>query len=126
MRSAAAVALGGALGAVARWALTTWVHAAVGTGFPWGTAAVNVAGSFALGFLVVGLEPAGSSSALRHFLAIGVLGSFTTFSAFSYETLALLREGQAGRAGAYALGSLAVGVGAALLGMLVAGARAAP
>lgn len=90
------VALGGAIGATGRygiWLLTS--RFAPNSHFPWGTATVNVVGSFVLGFLLArwGLrtEPAGPE--LRGFLAVGVLGGFTTFSTFSYETIDLLRAG---------------------------------
>lgn len=120
MRLLLAVALGGALGAVARHAASSWVQAATGGVFPWGTLAVNVAGSFALGFLLIALEGGGAPDGLRPFLAVGVLGSFTTFSTFSYDTVALFRDGEPARAGAYALGSVLLAVAAALAGMAVA------
>lgn len=118
MRSALLVALGGALGSVLRWLVGGWVHAATPTStFPWGTFAVNAAGSFAIGaILALALERALVSPAMRLLLVTGVLGGFTTFSAFSYETLQLLRDGQWPAALGYSLGSVAVGLAAAFGG----------
>ena len=121
------VGAGGALGAVSRYCLSTWVTALAGESLPWGTFTVNVVGSFALGFLLVWLQGVMPNEQARQFAAIGVLGSFTTFSTFSYETVALVRAGEAVRAGGYALGSVLVGVVAVVLGVslatLIAGAR---
>ncbi|MES2710402.1 MAG: fluoride efflux transporter CrcB [Pseudomonadota bacterium] len=76
------VALGGALGSVARYLLTLLAVAQLGAGFPWGTLAINIAGSALIG-VAAGL---GASGEWRLFLVTGVLGGFTTFSAFSLET----------------------------------------
>lgn len=116
------VGLGGAFGAVARYWTTEWVRAAAGDAFPWGTMAVNVAGSFALGFLMVWLQSMAPSAQSRQFLAIGFLGSFTTFSTFSHEAVALMRAGEVLRAGSYAAGSVVVGMAAVVLGAFLAGA----
>ena len=104
------VALGGALGAVARYGITGWVVRGVGASFPWGTLVVNVVGSFLLGFSVRYLEFMVASPELRAAVAVGFLGAFTTFSTYSYETVVLLQEGAWGRAATYALGSLIIGV----------------
>jgi CrcB protein len=85
---------------------------------------VNVVGSFALGFVLMWLQSLAPSPQIRQLVAIGFLGSFTTFSTFSYEAVALLRSDQLVRAGAYALGSVTTGLiaviaGAALAGLLV-------
>lgn len=115
------VGLGGALGAVARYWSTEWVRALAGDALPWGTFAVNVVGSFALGFLLVWLHSMAPSAQARQFLAIGFLGSFTTFSTFSHELVELTRAGELLRAGGYAAVSVAVGVAAVVLGAWVAG-----
>lgn len=113
------VALGGMLGAFARFRLSAWVQARAGRGFPWGTLAVNVAGSFALGVALplVGAEaiatPAGA------FLTAGVLGAFTTFSTFAAEAAALAKEGRHGRAAGYVAASLGVGLAAVAAGVWV-------
>lgn len=116
MSTLIAVAFGGALGAVARYGATEWIRGLAGDAFPWGTIAVNVVGSFALGFLLVVLQSMAPSNQVRAFLAVGLLGSFTTFSTFSYEAVELMRVGAVWRAGGYAAGSLAVGIAAVLLG----------
>lgn len=103
------VALGGALGAVARF-LT--VHAALrafGPAFPWGTLVVNVSGSFAMGLLFVWLEMRGMMR-LAPVLMTGVLGGFTTFSAFSLDVVRLWDIGAQGQAAAYATASVLLSV----------------
>ncbi|MDH5589690.1 MAG: fluoride efflux transporter CrcB [Gemmatimonadota bacterium] len=111
------IAAGGALGAVSRYLVGGWVQGAVGTSFPWGTVAVNVAGSFLLGFLLIWLQNVMASTAAREFLALGFLGSFTTFSAYSWEAAALLRGGDWWRAGGYTAGSVFLGLVGVFLGM---------
>lgn len=120
MTTLAAVALGGAFGAVARYLASGWVQDAAGGFFPWGTFGVNVAGSLLLGFSLVWLQSTLASSELRAFLTIGVFGSFTTFSTFSYEAMAMLRDGEWWRAGGYVGGSVVLG----LLGIVLGAAAA--
>jgi len=116
----AAVALGGALGSVLRFLAGTWFLQRVGPGFPWGTFAVNVSGAFAIGVVMqlaqtrIGLNPYA-----RVFLATGILGGYTTFSAFAYETYLLSRDGLSLQSVWYALGSVLAGVAAAVLGIFV-------
>lgn len=105
---------------MARYMATDWVRQIAGDSLPWGTLAVNVVGSFALGFLLVWLQNAAPSEQVRQFVAIGFLGSFTTFSTFSYETVALTRAGEWLRAGGYAMGSVALGICAVMLGASLA------
>ncbi len=115
------VALGGALGALGRYLLGGWIQAALGPGFPWSTLLINALGSFLIGLVVrLSLEGALSGEA-RLFLAMGLLGGFTTFSTFSYETLALLQDGEVLWAGFYALGSLALGLVLVFLGYTLGG-----
>jgi CrcB protein len=87
------ICLAGAVGTGARYLLSTWLHRAAVPGFPWPTFAVNVVGSFLLGAL---METAARSDlvtpALRVTLATGLLGGFTTYSSFNYETLHLFRD----------------------------------
>jgi CrcB protein len=101
------VALGGALGSVARYLLTLGAIAQFGLGFPWGTLAINVAGSALIG-VVAGLGVGGD---LRLFLVTGVLGGFTTFSAFSLET-GLLWERSPMLSAAYVAASLILALAA--------------
>jgi CrcB protein len=85
------IAIGGAIGAVARFLLARSIYTWLGTGFPWGTLAVNVLGSLAIGYLFVRLDSLGEfEPAMRAVLQVGLLGAFTTFSTFSIETMALL------------------------------------
>lgn len=114
------VALGGALGAVSRYLLGSWIQAMSGGSFPWGTWTVNVLGSLLLGFAMVWLAETLASAEVRLFVAMGFLGSFTTFSTFSFETVELVREGLWMRAGIYSLGSLAIGVLAVVTGAAAA------
>jgi len=116
------VAVGGALGAVSRYLATGWIQTLSGDFFPWGTLVVNVLGSLVLGFGLVWLQASVASAEARQFVAIGFLGSFTTFSTFSYETVAMLRDGEWWRAGGYVAASVAVGLMAVFLGMGAANA----
>ena len=117
MRSSLLVALGGALGSVARWGLTGLVQRWTGSSLPFGTFVVNAIGSLLIGFVTaLALERALVAPGARLFMVTGVLGGFTTFSALSYETFALLRDGQWLAAAAYSLGSVVAGVVLALAG----------
>jgi len=116
-----AVGLGGVLGAEARYAVGLWAVARWGASFPWATLLVNVAGSLVLGFyLTLVTERFSGRSTTRLFVATGFLGAFTTFSTFSYETLALVRMGAFGLAATYVAASLAAGLAAAVFGVLAA------
>jgi CrcB protein len=118
------VALGGALGALARYEIGGWVYDRMGEAFPWGTLVVNVLGCFLLGVAVRWLQLSAASPVLRPFLTVGLLGAFTTFSTFSFETVALVQDGQWVRAGAYVGGSVAAGLLAMVAGMAVVTALA--
>lgn len=94
MKELVAIGAGGALGAVGRYGLTLWVGRRLGAGFPFGTLIVNVLGCLALGALLGYIQDVGGvSPRVRLFLETGVLGAFTTFSTFGYETVSLAREG---------------------------------
>ena len=116
MTNVLVVGLGGFLGAILRYALSGWVQARVPT-LPLGTLAVNVLGCFALGALMGAID-AGRSvpEAWRVFLALGILGAFTTFSTFGYETLELVREVRYGAAAASILANVLLGLAAVALG----------
>jgi CrcB protein len=120
-----AVAAGGALGALARFGVSNWVHDLAGTSFPWGTMVVNVTGSFLFGLLYRWMESTAASPALRAGVLIGLLGAFTTFSTFSYEAVVLAREGQYARALVYVVGSVVAGLCGLFLGYGAGGALAA-
>jgi CrcB protein len=96
-----AVALGGAIGAVLRFAVSRGAANVFGTAFPWGTLIVNAVGAFAIGFLAAWFASRlAVGPALRALVLTGVLGALTTFSTFSLETLALAQVGAYGRAAA--------------------------
>jgi len=119
------VALGGALGSVARYACAGLGVRLLGATFPWSTLFVNVSGSFAIGLLAT-LATADSKPLVagdaRAFLMIGVLGGFTTFSSFSLETLNLARTGQLAAAGWNVAASLVLCLVGVWLGYLSGGA----
>ncbi|HMD02959.1 MAG TPA: fluoride efflux transporter CrcB [Candidatus Baltobacteraceae bacterium] len=117
-----AVALGGALGSVLRLLVATVATQRFGPGFPYGTFAINISGSFAIGLIaeLALTRVLGFPVELRTFLTVGVLGGFTTFSSFSLESLNLIRDGAPFLALAYALGSVALGVSAAYCGVIAA------
>jgi CrcB protein len=116
-----AIALGGALGAVTRYASVTAVHTVVGRGFPWGTLTVNVVGSLLAGLLfTLFAERWNVGPELRGLVLVGFLGAFTTFSAFSMENLGMLLEGQLLRFLLNAMGSVLICLLAAWVGMLLA------
>jgi CrcB protein len=122
------LAAGGVIGTLARYGLGKWILGWAGAGFPWHTFAINLAGSLVLGFAARAFESLAASPEVRGFVAIGLCGAFTTFSTYSLETVELLQRGAWGRAAAYALGSVAVGLLAVWVGMSLAGAvfRAKP
>ena len=112
------VALGGSLGAGARFGLSELLPHR-GDQFPWATLMVNGTGCFALGVLMVlALELWSSSRYLRPLLGVGFLGGYTTFSAYALETRELLAAGAPGLAGSYLLGSVVVGLVAVWTGLL--------
>lgn len=115
----AQVAFGGALGASARYLTNVGVMRLVGPGFPFGTILANVLGSFLMGVLVVALAKRGGTH-LAPLLMTGLLGGFTTFSAFSLDTLTLYERGDLGPAAAYVGGSVALSLAAIAVGLFVA------
>ncbi len=99
MHQLLAIAIGGAVGSMLRFLVSTSVHRVMGKDFPYGTLTVNVLGSLLMGFLFIMLvERQISSIELRSGVLFGVLGAFTTFSSFSFETLALVESGDLGKA----------------------------
>jgi fluoride exporter len=118
------VALGGALGSIARYACSGAAVRWLGAGFPYGTLFVNVSGSFAIGLLAALVASDGRPSLspdARAFVLVGVLGGFTTFSSFSLETLNLMRSGALGAASANVALSVVLCLCGAWLGFAVAG-----
>ena len=114
MTRVALVALGGAIGSVARYGVGALAAQLLGQAFPWGTLLVNLTGSFLIALVMqVALSGSALSLELRIFLTTGILGGFTTYSSFNYETLALLHQ--------RAHGLASVNLAATVLGCLVAG-----
>jgi len=114
------VALGGAIGALARYGLSLWATRRLGTHFPWGTLIVNLSGCFLIGWMMVllAVKPWFSEN-LRLLLIAGVLGSLTTFSTFGYDTLALIDEGRFRAALLSVIANLALGLTGVVLGRMV-------
>ncbi len=121
------VALGGALGSVARFALATVLAQRLGFAFPWLTLLVNVSGSLVIGLLASlgahGVRALDTADA-RAFLMVGILGGYTTFSAFSLQTLELARAGAWGDAAGYVALSLGLCLGGVALGYWLGGVLA--
>ncbi len=115
------VAAGGAVGASARHLFGLAAMRLFGTGFPYGTLGVNIIGSFLMGTLIAWLafKSQTGGQGLRLFLATGVLGGFTTFSAFSLETMLLWERGEAGLAAIYVLVSVVLSVLALAAGLAI-------
>ncbi len=117
MMQALSIAGGGALGALLRFYLTSGIHALFGRAFPYGTLIVNVSGSLLMGLCyTLFMERISISSELRAAILVGLLGAFTTFSAFSMETLRLIEKGELSKAALNILLSIVLCVGAAWAG----------
>jgi CrcB protein len=119
MRTTLAIALGGAVGTVARYGLGSWIQRATST-FPLSTLVINVTGSFLLGFLMRWLLSTAATPDLRAALTIGFCGGYTTFSTFSYETARLLESGSWARATTYVVASVGVSLVATFAGFAAA------
>ncbi len=117
----ALVGAGGALGAMARFAVGRLGVALWGAGFPWGTLLVNIVGSFLMGLFVhwAALRPetAAASSSARLFFAVGLLGAFTTFSTFSLDVVTLFRDRHIGLGAGYIGASVLLSIGALIAGL---------
>jgi CrcB protein len=116
-----AVALGAGVGGVSRYLLASAIQQRAGTTFPWGTLVVNVSGSLLLGFLLrYALATPSFSAEMRALLTTGFCGGYTTFSTYSYETAALLEDGQYSRAGLYAAASVLLALAGTVAGFALA------
>lgn len=116
----AAVAAGGALGSVGRFLLMSRMGHWLGAGFPYGTLAVNVLGSFVLGVLIEVMAQLWSpSQELRAMLIVGLLGGFTTFSTFSLDAVYLFERHQYAALSGYVAGSVILSIAALFLGLAV-------
>ena len=119
------VAAGGALGSVLRYLVGLWTLRRFGPGFPWGTLTVNITGSFLIGVFAEAIaRKFGASPEMRVFLITGILGGYTTFSAFSLDTITLMERGELVTAAVYVgssvlVSALAVFAGLALMRAMV-------
>jgi fluoride exporter len=115
------IALGGALGSIARYWVGATIINRLGTRFPWGTLVINLSACVIIGFSVTFLtRRAGLSPAWRYLVPIGFVGAYSTFSTYEWETLSLVRAGTFSLAAVYALGSLVLGLAATWCGMIAA------
>ena len=118
------VMAGGAVGSLARYLIGTASLRALGPDYPWGTLAVNLIGGFLMGLLAGLLARTGGSEQTRVLIGVGLLGGFTTFSAFSLETARMIETGQWATALGYALASVIGSVAALFAGLYLARATA--
>jgi len=121
MRLIGYVALGGAIGSVARFGIGAVLQSRTAGAFPWGTFTINILGALLLGFLLrVAMGSTAMTPELRALLTVGFCGGFTTFSTYSYETAALLETGHFGKAATYALASVVLALAGTFLGFMLA------
>lgn len=112
------IGAGGALGAMARYLLSSWITQVMGTQFPWGILCVNIAGCLAMGLVAgLGAQLFQMSHEMKMFLATGLLGGFTTFSAFSLDAVQLAERGAMTDAAVYIIASVAGSIAALLAGL---------
>lgn len=111
---------GGAVGTLARYGLSGLTHTIFGGTFPYGTLAVNLAGSFLIGLLWGFVEVGNINSSMRTFIFIGILGGFTTFSSYALETLNLVRDGESKMALANIMATNILGLILVFLGFIAA------
>jgi CrcB protein len=115
------IALGGAVGSIARYWVGATVTDRLGARFPYGTLVINLTACAVIGFSLTFLgKRAGLSSAWRYLVPVGFVGAYSTFSTYEWETMALLRAGGVPAAALYAFGSLVLGLAAVWCGMLAA------
>ena len=114
------IAIGGALGALARYALAAMVQQRVAVGFPWGTFVVNVTGCFVMGVAATVLTERVVSANLQFLIPVGFIGAYTTFSTFELETFRAVSDGAWTIAGLNVVGSAAAGYASLWLGVALA------
>ena len=114
------VAVGGAIGAVGRYLTGVAAVRVMGHGYPWGTLTVNIIGSFLMGVLIVALMTKDGGMRIAPLLMTGMLGGFTTFSAFSLDALTIFERGQVGQAALYVIGTVVLSLLAIFLGVMIA------
>lgn len=114
------IGAGGAIGAISRYLVSGWVHSFMGASFPWGTFAVNMIGSLLIGFFAGIVEEVSFSQNVKLFIFMGLLGSFTTFSTFSYENFQMMRDSEYGFIAANVGASVILGLAMVFAGMIMA------
>jgi CrcB protein len=119
MKVILAIGTGSFIGGISRYLMSQFVQSRVPSDFPYGTMAVNILGCFLIGMVFAIGDNSSLSEEWKLFLTTGLLGGFTTFSAFSNETVQLLRDSQYITAGMYTAGSLGIGLIATFLGIVV-------
>ncbi len=118
MMHALLVAVGGAIGSVLRYYVGQWALRLAGPTFPWGTLTVNVVGCFVIGvFTEMIIRRFGASPELRLLLVTGLLGGFTTFSAFSLDAISLFERGAAASGAVYIIASVGLSIAAVIAGL---------
>jgi fluoride exporter len=117
MKILLAVGLGSFIGGVLRYLLSVFIQTRAAAGFPFGTLGVNIVGCFLIGLVAALLSRGGLTAEWRPFLVTGILGGFTTFSAFSLESVYMLQAEQYGQAILYILASVVLGLLATFAGM---------
>jgi CrcB protein len=116
------LAVAGAGGTLLRAGLTTFAVRLLGPGFPWGTLAVNLLGSFAFGFIFAAARTRGGlSTEAETILLVGLLGGFTTYSSFAFQSVEMLQHGRLPAAAAYVLATNLAGIAAVWTGLRLAG-----
>jgi CrcB protein len=118
MRIVLLIGLGSFIGGISRYLLSQVIQLKVASAFPYGTLIVNIIGCFLIGIVYGLFERSGITNEWRLILATGLIGGFTTFSAFSLESLKLIRDGQAGSALIYILCSVVIGLAATYGGVM--------
>ena len=113
------VGIGGFIGAILRFSISTWVGKATTTAFPWGTLSVNILGSFFIGFLFLYFQQSNFSPTQKALFITGLLGALTTFSTFSLDTVLLMEKELYTQAMSNVVLNIMFSVGATLLGMWV-------
>ncbi|MER3447254.1 MAG: fluoride efflux transporter CrcB [Candidatus Dadabacteria bacterium] len=113
------VAIGGALGAGSRYLLGGWIQSRASSTFPWSTFIINVSGAFLIGIVYGFVERGILSANTRLLLATGVLGGYTTFSTFSFETMSLIVSGSKGMALLNTIGQTVIGLIAVFSGLIL-------
>jgi CrcB protein len=120
MRQMVAIAAGGAVGSLLRFWMSNWVHTFADRSFPYGTLVVNVLGCLLMGFLfVLFIDRLSDNPVLRAGILIGILGGFTTFSAFSIETFNLIEQGDWAKAASNMSASVVLCIGATWIGVML-------